>query len=119
MLYAGLKKDDPRVQAALGWIREHWTLERNPNMPDKQSREGLFYYYHTFARALAAFGDPIIRDQAGREHNWRLELTETLAKLQKPDGSWLNPHDRWMEGYPALTTAYSMLALLEAEPQVK
>lgn len=119
MLYAGLKKDDPRVQAALGWIREHWTLEYNPNMPEKQSHEGLFYYYHTFSRALAAFGEPLIRDRAGREHNWRLELSETLAKLQKPDGSWLNPHDRWMEGYPALTTAYSMLALLEADPQRK
>lgn len=119
MLYAGLKKDDPRVQAALGWIREHWTLEYNPNMPEKQSREGLFYYYHTFGRALAAFGEPVIRDGVGREHDWRAELVEVLARQQKPDGSWLNPYDRWMEGFPALTTAYAILALQAAHPAGK
>ncbi len=116
MLYAGLKRDDPRVVAAIGWIKDNWTLESNPNMPGKQSREGLFYYYHTFARALAAYGDPIIRDRLGRNHDWRLELAETLAKLQKDDGSWVNPYDRWMEGYPALTTAYAVLALQAAYP---
>jgi squalene-hopene/tetraprenyl-beta-curcumene cyclase len=119
MLYAGLKKDDPRVQAALGWIRDHWTLEFNPNMPEKQSREGLFYFYHTFARALAAFGEPVIRDGVGREHDWRAELVEILARQQKPDGSWLNPYDRWMEGFPALTTAYAILAIQAAEPPRK
>lgn len=116
MIYAGLKKDDPRVQAALGWIREHWTLDHNPNMPEKQSREGLYYYYHTFARALEAFGERVIRDRTGREHDWRAELVDVLARQQKPDGSWLNPEPRWMEQFPALTTAYAMLALEAAYP---
>jgi squalene-hopene/tetraprenyl-beta-curcumene cyclase len=116
MLYAGLTKDDPRVHAALDWIRGHWTLEHNPNLPEAASREGLFYYYHVFGRAMNAFGEPVIRDQAGREHAWRQELTEQLAKSQKPDGSWVNDADRWMEGQPALTTAYSLLALQAAYP---
>lgn len=114
MLYAGLSRDDPRVVAALDWIRRYWTLEYNPNMPEAQSREGLFYYYHTFSRALAAYGEDRITDSLGREHDWREELVSRLRSLQREDGSWVNESDRWMEGLPALTTAYSMLALQEA-----
>ncbi len=117
MLYAGLSKDDPRVQAALGWIRSHWTLEYNPNMPERQSQEGLYYYYHVFARALDAYGAPVIEASDGKKHDWRAELVETLKSKQRPDGSWVNEEDRWMEGMPPLTTAYSMLALQAAFPE--
>ena len=116
MLYAGLTRDDPRVTAALDWIGRHWTLDYNPNMPQRQSKQGLFYYYHVFGRAMQAFGQNTIRDHAGREHHWRRELIAKLASLQKPDGSWVNTEDRWMEGIPALTTAYAMLALEAAQP---
>ncbi len=116
LLYAGLARDDRRVQAALEWMRRHWTLEHNPNMPEARSKEGLFYYYHVFARALAAWGEPSVTDQAGRAHVWRSELVEQLARTQRPDGSWVNDADRWMEGLPALTTAYALLALEAAHP---
>jgi squalene-hopene/tetraprenyl-beta-curcumene cyclase len=42
MLYAGLERDDRRVVAALDWIKRYWTLDHNPNMPAKQSCEGLY-----------------------------------------------------------------------------
>lgn len=116
LLYAGVGRDDPRVRAALEWIRRHWTLEFNPNMPEQRSREGLFYYYHVFARALAAWGEDVVTDAAGRRHEWRGELVEKLARLQRSDGSWVNEHDRWMEGYPELTTAYSIMAIQAAFP---
>ncbi len=118
LLYAGLTRDDPRVKAALDWIRRHWTLEYNPNMPEARSRQGLFYYYHVFARALAAWGEPVVRDAAGREHDWRRELVAQLAGMQRDDGSWVNEADRWMEGLPALTTAYALLALQAAYPDI-
>ena len=37
--------------------------------------------------------------------------TAHLAKLQKPDGSWVNDNDRWMEGEPPLVTGYALMAL--------
>lgn len=114
MIYAGLSRDDPRVTAALDWIRRHWTLDYNPNMPERQSHEGLYYYYHTFGRALAAYGEDKLTDHVGRPREWRAELIGKLAALQKEDGSWINEQDRWMEGLPALTTAYALLALQEA-----
>jgi len=116
MLYAGLSKADPRVKAAYQWIRRHWTLEQNPNMPENAgqgSRQGLYFYYSVLARALRAWGRPIITDTAGRKHNWRHELVDALAKRIRQDGSWVNPSDRWNEGSPVLVTTYCVLALEE------
>jgi squalene-hopene/tetraprenyl-beta-curcumene cyclase len=114
MLHAGLTREDPRVAAAYDWIRAHWTLESNPNMPGKQSSQGLYYYYHAYAKALRAWGEPVIRDTRGVAHNWRHELIDALARRMREDGSWTNDADRWHEGSPVLVTAYAVLALQEA-----
>jgi squalene-hopene/tetraprenyl-beta-curcumene cyclase len=114
LLYANVDRGDARVVAALEWIRKHWTLDQNPNMPEKQSHEGLFYYYHVFARAMHAWGEAIITDADGKAHNWRVELCEKLTSLQRQDGSWVNDADRWREGNPYLVTAYSVMALQTA-----
>lgn len=116
-IYAGLTRDDPRVKAAFDWIRNNWTLDHNPGMPNR-SVEGLFYYYHTFARCLAAYGDIVITDKRGEQHFWREELVEQLEKLQKSDGRWVNSNPRWMENQAELTTAYSLLALQAAYPSL-
>jgi len=114
LLYADLPHDDPRVRAAYDWMRSHYTLAQNPNMPEDKSKEGLFYYYHVFARALRAWGEPMIVDAKGERHDWRLDLAATLGGLQRADGSWVNEADRWMESNPHLVTAYSVLALQSA-----
>ncbi len=111
LLYAGLDRKDSRVQAAMEWIRRHYTLDVNPNMPGARSKEGLYYYYHVFARALHAWGEDVIEDSRGRKHVWRADLCEKLAELQRRDGSWVNEADRWYEGNPYLVTAYAILAL--------
>jgi squalene-hopene/tetraprenyl-beta-curcumene cyclase len=117
MVYAGLKRDDPRVKAALDWIERHWTLDHNPNMPEKQSMQGIFYYYHVFARAFQAWGENEVADKTGTKHVWRHELVAKLAELQHSDGSWVNETERWMEEKPPLATAYAMLALEAAYPE--
>lgn len=114
MLYADVERNDPRVRAAWDWIRRYYTLESNPNMPDRQSLEGLYYYYHVFAKALEAWGEDRVIDADGREHDWRAELAEQLLKRQHADGSWVNLADRWYEGNPNLVTAYAVLALQAA-----
>lgn len=114
LLYAGLSRDDPRVRAAYDWIKNHYTLDENANMPGRQSHEGLYYYYHVFARALTAWNEDVIVDANGDKHDWRGELCTKLTDLQNPDGSWINPADRWREGNPYLVTAYAVLALQSA-----
>jgi squalene-hopene/tetraprenyl-beta-curcumene cyclase len=114
MLYADVDRNDPRVVAAMKWIREHYTLDHNPNMPGKDAKQGLYYYYHVFARALVAWGEDTIEDGTGFPHRWRVELCEKLMSLQRTDGSWINEADRWYEGNPHLVTAYAILSMQAA-----
>ena len=114
LLYAEVAKDDPRIEQALKWIQRHYTLDQNPNMPGAESKQGLYYYYHVFARALYAWGEDTITDAGGAGHPWREELCRKLVSLQRPDGSWLNEADRWYEGNPHLVTAYAILAMQTA-----
>jgi len=114
MLYAKVSRDDPRVKAAADWISRHYTLDENPNMPGEHSKQGLFYFYHVFARALHAWGEDVLYDHRGQPHSWREDLTNKLVALQRSDGSWVNEADRWLEGNPHLVTAYSVLALQTA-----
>jgi squalene-hopene/tetraprenyl-beta-curcumene cyclase len=114
MLYAKVDRDDPRVRAAVDWITRNYTLAHNPNMPEAKSKEGLYYFYHVFARAMLAWGKETITDSTGVAHRWREELCETLITLQQKDGSWVNEADRWYEGNPHLVTAYVVLALQTA-----
>jgi squalene-hopene/tetraprenyl-beta-curcumene cyclase len=107
MIYAGVKKDDPRVKAAYEWIQKHYTLDENPGM----GANGLYYYYHTYAKALDAMGDDKFVDAEGKSHDWRAELAEKYIAAQKEDGSWVNKAPRWMENDPNLVTAYGLLCL--------
>jgi squalene-hopene/tetraprenyl-beta-curcumene cyclase len=112
-LYAGVSKDDPRVKAAVDWVRRHYTLQENPGM----GQAGLFYYYHTFGKAMAALGEDPFTDAAGKKHAWRLELFETLRKRQRADGSWRNETDRTFgESDPNLATAFALLTLSYCRP---
>ena len=114
LLYANVDRDDARVQRAAAWISRHYTLRHNPNMPLARSRQGLYYYYHVFARAMDAWGQEMVKDSAGVDHPWREELCRMLVSLQRDDGSWVNDADRWYEGNPQLVTAYALLALQTA-----
>jgi squalene-hopene/tetraprenyl-beta-curcumene cyclase len=113
MIYAGVGPEDPRVNAAVDWIEKHYDVGTNPGMGDA----GLFYYYHTFAKALAAMNLEVVEDEEGNEHDWRADLIRELAKRQRPDGSWINDNDRWLEGDPNLVTGYVLLALSYCRPQ--
>ncbi len=114
MLYANLDRNDPRVRAAFEWIRRYYTLDHNPNMPDQQSEQGLYYYYYVFARALHAWSEETVLDSRSAPRRWREELCAKLVSLQRDDGSWVNEQDRWYEGNPHLVTAYAILALQTA-----
>ena len=107
MLYAGVDKDDPRVKAAVEWLQQHYSLEENPGMGDS----GLYYYFHTFAKSLSAYGETNFVVKGGDKHDWKQELIAALAARQKDDGSWANTNERWLEADPNLATGYVLLAL--------
>jgi len=108
MIYAGLTEDDPRVRAAMEFIEKTYSLTENPGI----GHAGLYYYYHTFAKALDAADVEAVTDAEGDVHDWNRELAKTLITAQQSDGSWVNDQNtRWMEGNRNLVTAYALLAL--------
>jgi squalene-hopene/tetraprenyl-beta-curcumene cyclase len=115
MIYAGVGPDDPRVKAAVQWIKKHYDLCSNPGM----GNEGLYYYYQTFAKALDAIGEDVFVEASGKRHAWRAELTAELARRQRRDGSWVNETNRWLEGDPNLVTGYALLTLHHCRPKRK
>ncbi len=120
-LFAGLDRDDPRVVAAIDWIRANWTLDLNPGFDGAEDPaapyQGLFYYFLSMGKALDTLGEESFLDAAGNAHDWRAELSGRVLAMQRPDGSWLNENSpRWWEGNPVLATAYGLLVLDAALP---
>jgi squalene-hopene/tetraprenyl-beta-curcumene cyclase len=101
------------VKAAYDYITKHYSLEDNPGL----GQRGLYYYYQTFAKAMALLGKPTIVDSKGVSHDWRAELIDALARRQNENGSWVNVSDSFMEGDPNLVTSYGLLALASARPR--
>ena len=118
---AGVKGDDPRVQAAVKWLQENWTLAVNPGADpkaeEKTKYQGLYYYYMVLAQALTAAGIDKLKlpgsaGGAAREIDWRKDLRAHLEGIQQPDGTWVNgKNSRWMEDSAFLCTCYAMTAL--------
>ncbi|RYD83504.1 MAG: cycloartenol synthase [Verrucomicrobiaceae bacterium] len=106
-IYADLKKDDPRVTAALDWLRTNYTLDENPGM----GRQGLYYYYHLMSKGLAAAGVDKLETADGKKVDWARDVSLKLINIQNADGSWVNDTARWMEKDPVLVTSYCVLAL--------
>jgi hypothetical protein len=112
MLYAGVDKDDTRVQAAVSYLRKNYDLKSNPGV----GAQGLYYYYQVFGKAFNALGEPTFTDADGVVHDWRADLISELAARQQDNGSWYNVEsERWMEGDAVLVTAYALLALSHTE----
>lgn len=105
--YANVKKSDQRVQAALKWIRENYTVEENPGI----GQTTLYYYYLVFAKALEAFGEDVIVDAQGRRHNWREELGRKIVSLQNAEGYWVNNDPQYWQDNKVLVTAFTMMAI--------
>jgi squalene-hopene/tetraprenyl-beta-curcumene cyclase len=107
-LYAGVKKDDPRVKAAVGWIRRHYTLDENPGM----GKAGLYYYYNTFGKAMTALGEDPFTDAKGTKHEWKADLFMAIKSRQDKDGSFQNSGDRTFgESDRNLATSFALLSL--------
>ncbi len=105
-IYADVKKDDPRVVAAVEWLNKHYTLAENPGL----EQQGYFYYLHLMSKGLTAAGITEI-EVGGKKSDWRRDLALRLMKLQQQDGSWINEAPRWKENNPVLVTTYCALTL--------
>ncbi len=106
-VYAKVSASDPRVVAVKEWLGKNYNLDENPAM----GAQGLYYYYQTMSKALAAANIETLKLENGKEADWRKDLGEKLLVKQREDGSWFNDNGRWMESNAVLVTAYTVLSL--------
>jgi squalene-hopene/tetraprenyl-beta-curcumene cyclase len=106
-IYADLDAKDQRVKAVKEWLSKNYTVKENPGI----GQEGLYYYFHTMAKAMSLAQIDFIETPGGKRANWRDELAKQMFNLQKEDGSWANENGRWMEKDSILVTSYAVLAL--------
>jgi squalene-hopene/tetraprenyl-beta-curcumene cyclase len=112
LLFAGVDRNDPRIQAAYKWMTANYTLEQNPGTSKKH---GLYYFYNAFAKVMSAYGEDTFTDGRGQKRNWRNELVTKLLSVQAADGSWANADSNaWWEDRPQLVTAWSVIAIEHA-----
>lgn len=102
-LYAGLSPSDPRVQAALDWVRSNYTFAENPAL----GTDGYYYFLIMSARALDALGVDTLDVTGFAVQRQSLDVTnlppgatsadvEGLAGLPKPQAIawWDAPADQ-------------------------
>jgi squalene-hopene/tetraprenyl-beta-curcumene cyclase len=117
-LYLNLSADDPRLAAALGWIRQNYQFEANPGLPAGREQEGLFYYYLVMAKSFKLLGQPTITID-GQPRDWRADLFAEVKKraqaVPMDDGTkgliWINSARRWRENFPHVVNSYIITAL--------
>ncbi len=119
-----VKKDDPRVVAAIAWAKQNYQFARNPGMPegvDKNGKaihkQGLYYYFAAMAKSFALLDATKLDLPDGRTADWRADLFAAVksSAIRSDTGKgvfWVNAEaDRWGEGVPHLTTSYMIKAL--------
>lgn len=123
LLYAQVSRSDERVRKAFEWISRNFTVTENPGIATKDDpaagKQGLFYYYHTMAKALAAYGEPVVVDAKGTKHRWADVLSRHLVRIQHAEGYWVNTSDRWWENLKELDTSFAMVALATCREELR
>lgn len=107
LIHADLDPKDERVIAVTEWLSKNYTLDENPGL----EKQGLFYYYHTMAKALSHANINTLKLTDGSQIHWREELAKKLLSEQQSNGSWINTNSRWMESEAVMTTAYANITL--------
>lgn len=108
LAYCGVDSNDPAIQAAMKWMLQTYSPTENPGAVRNQA---YFYYALSFAKAFAAMKKKEITLPDGRTVSWAADLSNHLMKLQRADGSFLNPEPRWMEDNAVVCTAFALEAL--------
>ncbi len=108
LIYAKVDKNDPSMQAAYKWVKANYSVTENPG---GKGTMGYYYYCLAFSKAFTAMGEKEFELADGKKVNWAKDMAAQLISLQKPDGSWANADETWMENDPVLATSYALDAL--------
>ncbi|MGI8979920.1 MAG: prenyltransferase/squalene oxidase repeat-containing protein [Pirellulaceae bacterium] len=107
LLMAGVTREEPRVQDAAKWLKDHPRLQRPEGIPEDESAPwgDALHFYHLAARGelYAALNWP---------GDWRTVLRGLVSAEQQVDGSFRNSLSSLMkEDDPILATTLAAIAL--------
>lgn len=113
-----LKPEDPRVSAALDWVKRNYRFDANPGMSAGHEKEGLLYYYMFMAKTMRLLGIKELTLADGKKVDWRADLLAAIKAVGKDTDvggkkgtMFMNEAKRWAEAFPELGTAYMVKAL--------
>lgn len=118
LMYCTRQKDDPRVNAAFGWLSQNYTVDKNPGFsrngkdPIVRFDKGIFFYYlHSLAAALdlVAPGETILAQ--GNSRYWAVDIIGKVSSMQQKDGRWQNLVNVMNEDDPNVATALCLMTL--------
>ncbi len=107
--------DQERALVAGSWLQYHFRADTHPGnyIPaHERNREAVYYYYA--ASVSRAFREGHLALPDGRD--WSAELTASLTKRQRVDGSWANPVELVRENDPIVATSNALTALATTTP---
>lgn len=108
LIFCGLDKKSPELQAAWKWVRKNYSVTEHPGA---DGSKGYYYYLVAMAKAFTAAGERELETADGRKVFWARDLGKHLAKLQSTNGTFANPDPKWMEADPIMATSYALIAL--------
>jgi squalene-hopene/tetraprenyl-beta-curcumene cyclase len=122
-LVLDIKPGDPRIDAALAWVKSNYRWDANPGMAAGKERQGLFYYFGAAAKTYDLIDAGAFTLKDGARADWRADLFAAIKREAETNGKqvdlgngqkgrfWINPEKRWGEDMPHLTTSYVVEAL--------
>lgn len=115
LLYVGLRAGDPRVEAAVDWLRAQYTVNANPGFSPKAEinyAAGIYFYYlRSLTEALATAGRTTLPSVDGQTRYWMRDVAERIRLVQGEDGRWQNPINIMNEDDPIIATSLALLTL--------
>jgi hypothetical protein len=107
LLRLGAAADDPRVLAAVAWLRQRFDPTKNPGdfVPINELRRASSYFYWAWSAAHA------MEHVSREDHGWAIALATELLRLQRADGAWANPASEMREDDPIIATSFAVAAL--------
>jgi squalene-hopene/tetraprenyl-beta-curcumene cyclase len=114
LVMCGSSVDEPRVVAACGWLRRHFSAVSHPGGYVKGrevARQAVYFYYcHSLAAALL---DVNLSDAPSGvdKIRWAEAIADELLRRQQGDGSWTNTAVDVREDDPLVATSLAASAL--------
>jgi Mg-chelatase subunit ChlD len=102
-------KQDARIQGALKWLVDRWTVEKNPKAGNSE-KKWIYYYVYSLERVGQILGIEYVGD-----HHWYTEGAKWLISQQAGNGSWSG---RSGDHNPKLATSFALLFLTRATPEL-